>query len=186
MRKSIWLMSLAVAMVSANRADAVEYVKVCNLYGAGFLYIPGTDTCLNVDTGDVRTVTERGVVRGESTLATRISNLEGDVSDLQNQNAALQSQQQQLQQQLQAKFDADFRNANDGSAIAMALTDPYLTQSEHFGFKVNWGNYSSSNAVGVSFAGVLAEFGGSRLTLSGGAAFTGSNVGGHAGVQFSW
>jgi hypothetical protein len=26
---------------------AVEYEKVCSLYGAGFFYIPGTDTCAN-------------------------------------------------------------------------------------------------------------------------------------------
>jgi hypothetical protein len=25
----------------------VEYVKICSLYGAGFFYIPGTDTCVN-------------------------------------------------------------------------------------------------------------------------------------------
>ena len=52
-------------------------------------------------------------------------------------------------------FDADFRNANDGSAIALALQDPYLTGSEHFGFKVNWGTYSGSNALGVTVTGNL-------------------------------
>ena len=26
------------------KAKAVEYVKVCSLYGAGFYYIPGSDT----------------------------------------------------------------------------------------------------------------------------------------------
>jgi porin-like protein len=26
---------------------AVEYVKVCSIYGAGFFYIPGTDTCVD-------------------------------------------------------------------------------------------------------------------------------------------
>ena len=26
------------------KAKPVEYVKVCNLYGAGFYYMPGTDT----------------------------------------------------------------------------------------------------------------------------------------------
>ncbi len=26
----------------------IEYVKVCSLYGAGFYYIPGTDTCLKI------------------------------------------------------------------------------------------------------------------------------------------
>jgi hypothetical protein len=30
------------------KAKPVEYVKVCNSYGAGFFYIPGTDTCLKV------------------------------------------------------------------------------------------------------------------------------------------
>ena len=30
------------------KAKAVEYVKVCSLYGAGFYYIPGTDTCLKL------------------------------------------------------------------------------------------------------------------------------------------
>src|SRR5262245_24823595 len=28
------------------KAKAVEYVKICSLYGEGFYYIPGTDTCL--------------------------------------------------------------------------------------------------------------------------------------------
>src|SRR5262245_12366311 len=28
------------------KAKAVEYVRICSLYGAGFYYIPGTDTCI--------------------------------------------------------------------------------------------------------------------------------------------
>ena len=41
-----------VAMSGAQAADlpvkakAVQYVKICSLYGAGFYYIPGTDTCI--------------------------------------------------------------------------------------------------------------------------------------------
>lgn len=30
------------------KAKAIEYVKVCSLYGAGFYYIPGTDTCIKL------------------------------------------------------------------------------------------------------------------------------------------
>jgi len=43
-----------VAIAGAQAADlpvkakAVQYVKICSLYGAGFYYIPGTDTCLKV------------------------------------------------------------------------------------------------------------------------------------------
>src|SRR3984893_15910176 len=43
-----------IAMGGAQAADlpvkakAVEYVKICSLYGAGFWYIPGTDTCIRI------------------------------------------------------------------------------------------------------------------------------------------
>jgi len=30
------------------KAAPVEYVKVCSLYGAGFWYVPGTDTCIKI------------------------------------------------------------------------------------------------------------------------------------------
>src|SRR6266478_5813745 len=30
------------------KAKPVEYVKVCSLYGAGFWYVPGTDTCIKI------------------------------------------------------------------------------------------------------------------------------------------
>src|SRR6202022_2130579 len=54
MVKSLILGSAAglVAMSGAQAADlpvkakAVEYVRVCSLYGAGFFYIPGSDTCI--------------------------------------------------------------------------------------------------------------------------------------------
>jgi Porin subfamily len=56
MVKSLMLGTAAglVAMTGAQAADlpvkakAVEYVKICSLYGAGFYYIPGTDTCLRI------------------------------------------------------------------------------------------------------------------------------------------
>ena len=37
----------ALAMMTPTPSDAapVEYVRICSLYGAGFFYIPGTDTC---------------------------------------------------------------------------------------------------------------------------------------------
>ncbi len=46
----------ALAATGAQAADAiviaepepVEYVRVCDVYGAGFFYIPGTETCLRI------------------------------------------------------------------------------------------------------------------------------------------
>ncbi|MGE0501391.1 MAG: porin [Rhizobiaceae bacterium] len=56
--KSLLIGSAAalVATTGARAADAivmpepepVEYVRVCDMYGAGFFYIPGTETCLRV------------------------------------------------------------------------------------------------------------------------------------------
>jgi len=60
--KSLLLGSAAVlvAVSGAHAADAivvdaepVEYVKVCDTYGAGYFYIPGTETCLKFG-GEVR------------------------------------------------------------------------------------------------------------------------------------
>jgi hypothetical protein len=56
MVKSLVLGSAAalVAVGGAQAADlpvkakAVEYVRICSLYGAGFWYIPGTDTCIKI------------------------------------------------------------------------------------------------------------------------------------------
>src|ERR1700752_3412894 len=71
MVKSLLLGSAAglVAVAGAQAADLpvkakpVEYVKVCSLYGAGFFYIPGTDTCIKIG----------GWVRAEYTLQTGTS-----------------------------------------------------------------------------------------------------------------
>ncbi|MGN8021955.1 porin [Phyllobacterium sp. 22229] len=67
--KSLLLGSAAalVAVTGARAADAVvvaepeavEYVRVCDAYGKGFFYIPGTETCLKVS-GHVRFDTQGG------------------------------------------------------------------------------------------------------------------------------
>src|SRR3974390_1323777 len=54
--KRLFLGSAAVIIATAGaqaadlpvKAKPVEYVKVCSLYGAGFWYVPGTDTCLKI------------------------------------------------------------------------------------------------------------------------------------------
>ena len=53
--KGLLLGSAAALVVTAAhaadlpvKARPAEYVKVCSLYGAGFWYVPGTDTCLKI------------------------------------------------------------------------------------------------------------------------------------------
>ena len=46
------------ADLPARKAAPVEYVRICDAFGTGFFYIPGTDTCLRVS----------GQIRGEYTV----------------------------------------------------------------------------------------------------------------------
>src|SRR5690242_17317703 len=72
MVKSLLLGSAAglVAVAGAQAADmpvkaaAVQYVKICSLYGDGFYYLPGTDICVKIG-GYVRA--ELGYLDGSST-----------------------------------------------------------------------------------------------------------------------
>lgn len=58
------------ADLPSNKSAPVEFVRVCDAYGAGFYYIPGTDTCLKVG-GRVRVDTwytpAKNAVSGRST-----------------------------------------------------------------------------------------------------------------------
>ncbi|MET4724813.1 hypothetical protein ABIF63_008919 [Bradyrhizobium japonicum] len=53
------------------KAKAVEFVKICSLYGSGFYYIPGTDTCIKLG----------GYLRAEASLSASVFN--GNYSGIQ-------------------------------------------------------------------------------------------------------
>jgi hypothetical protein len=61
-------------------AQPVEYVRVCDAYGTGWFYIPGTEQCLKVATGEIRIETEDGTVVTQSELAARVEDLESDAA----------------------------------------------------------------------------------------------------------
>lgn len=57
---SFLLAIASLGVPAAAQDDPVEYVKVCSLYGSSFHYIPGTDICVNDQTGQTREQTEGG------------------------------------------------------------------------------------------------------------------------------
>jgi hypothetical protein len=62
---SLIAMSAAEAADLPVKAKAVEYVRICSPYGAGFFYIPGTDTCIKLG-GYLRAdVTFNGSIHGQ-------------------------------------------------------------------------------------------------------------------------
>ena len=154
----------AATLLAAPSQAAVEYVRVCSAYGPNYYYSPGTDTCINAQTG----VTKRQVDNGEggTTTVTGKTALAAQVDDIDN------------------RITRAFENAS----ISAALAAPDLVQGEHFGVRVNWGNAGDANAFGITGAAVLSEgfAHGGRLTATLGIAFAGRQVGGNAGLQFSW
>ncbi|QKC86154.1 porin [Mesorhizobium sp. NZP2077] len=93
--KSLLLGSAAalIAVTGARAADAVvvaepepaEYVKICDVYGAGYFYIPGTETCLRIG-GYVRYDIGAGDIGSfDGALAT--DRQDGDIQDTWKKNA---------------------------------------------------------------------------------------------------
>ena len=86
MVKSLLLGTAAglVAMTGAQAADLpvkakpVQYVKICSLYGAGFYYIPGTDTCIKIG-GWVRA--EYNINAGGSFNPIKVGNYNRDLAE---------------------------------------------------------------------------------------------------------
>ena len=64
---------LLAAGILPVQAKPVEYVRVCSAYGAGYYYMPGTDVCLNANTGATKQATENGTYSGESEIAARFN-----------------------------------------------------------------------------------------------------------------
>ncbi|MER9947307.1 porin [Mesorhizobium sp. M0047] len=93
--KSLLLGSAAAlaAVTGARAADAVvvaepepaEYVKICDVYGAGYFYIPGTETCLRIG-GYVRYDIGGGDI-GSFDGAKATDRQDGDVQDTWKKNA---------------------------------------------------------------------------------------------------
>src|SRR5690554_5507080 len=83
----------ATAFTGAQAADAIviaepepmEYVRICDAYGAGYFYIPGTETCLRIS-GWVRYQIDGTPNRGYNLSVT---NAAGVVVDTDSGNANL-------------------------------------------------------------------------------------------------
>src|SRR4051794_28271124 len=52
---------LGLLTMASTGYGQVQYVRVCSLYGAGYNYVPGTDICVNQQTGDARVQTSGGI-----------------------------------------------------------------------------------------------------------------------------
>ncbi|WP_235935900.1 porin [Devosia aurantiaca] len=111
-------------MASASGyAAPVEYVRVCDIFGAGFYYVPGTETCLNAATGQTRIATAGGTIVADSALKAEID---------------------------QAMEDA--QRALEGVAVALAMPTARVASGKTYGAAFNLAVFEGKVAVGAGAA----------------------------------
>jgi len=195
MVRSLLLGSAAgfVAVAGAQAADLplkakpVEYVKVCSIYGAGFYYIPGTDTCLKVggyvrmDVGINAGGSHSAYVNGANARDTRETAwYQTRVRGIVTMDSRTQTEYGTLRAYINAGWelnsgDANYRGHDQQffyrAFIQFAGLTVGKTQS-FFGFYANALNYTTLQGGGQSDAGLnliayTAQFGGGfSATLS--------------------
>jgi hypothetical protein len=140
------------------KAKAVEYVRICSLYGVGFFYIPGTDTCIKLG-GYLRAdLTVNGAIydgpfwNGEGAIRDRYANFYNDRSRL----ALTVDTRTATEYGVVRTFgQADFQFSTFGSSSSIGFADKVLPAA--FNGQVNndtVGNgYTAVEMVFIQFAG---------------------------------
>lgn len=126
--KSLFLGSAAglVAVAGAQAADLpmaepVEYVKICDTYGSGFFYLPGTETCLKIG----------GVVRVEAVYSEPRTNQDNKVDFAARARVSLDARTATeyglLRSYIRLQFERD-TSSNEGGSVGSLPFDYALLQ----------------------------------------------------------
>jgi len=108
------------ADLPSRKAAPVEYVKICDAYGAGFFFIPGTDTCIRLG----------GYVRVEASYAPGHSILTASNGAV----TQIGSAQDQTGLEVRGRIDVDARTQTNWaqSKPSFAFAPPTLTASQTY------------------------------------------------------
>jgi hypothetical protein len=143
------------AAIIATPSQAQQNVKVCSLYGAGFFYIPGTDTCVNAQqTVDTQFAIARMVTLASTGTAMAVSLVRPFLPD--NTNFAISAHWAEFNGQHAVGFSGLMRISGDlvfSAGFALGLDRGNLTtlsnrtQTE-FGTSIPQQSWSDVRALG--------------------------------------
>ena len=89
-----------------------------------------------------------------------------------------------------AYVDRGLNRAYEGTAIALAISQPVFGPGQSFAIRAGWGGYENENAFGLSAAGIIGRdwfWGGSTVALDGGVGWGSSNsVAGKVGLTIGF
>jgi hypothetical protein len=140
---ALFAMSGAQAADLPVKAKAVEYVRICSLYGAGFFYIPGTDTCIKLG----------GYFRGDLTIHGGFSN-----QPFWNGDPGVQDRYvNQFNEYARMALTVDTRTATEYGVVRT------------FGqLDINFGTLGATSSINVGSSIEPAAFGGQISTVNNG------------------
>lgn len=156
--KSLALVAAAVLTAGAAQAAdlnkpakaAVDYVKVCDAYGAGFFYIPGSDTCLQIS-GYARETWQTGSSKSSTTIgaANYLNGIGGSsagTTSSRNRNAFIS--QTEIEVDIDARTNTQFGLLRSYESIDVDYNTPKVgsapgaTITLNRGF-VQWGGFTA-------------------------------------------
>ncbi len=155
------ILALAGLALHSARAQADD-VRICNAYGTGFAYSPGTDTCVNLQTGETRRQTMLGTRLGET-----------DTIKTANQGLAEASR----------AADRAYKSAT-GAMVAAAMPVALINGSDHYGFAANLSTFGGFSAVGTGLT-IRIPTTNVHMTLGVGLGLNQTVVGSRIGLNFS-
>ena len=89
-----------------------------------------------------------------------------------------------------AYVDGGLNKAYEGTAIALAISQPIIGPNQTFAIRGGWGTYENESAFGLSAAGIIAHdwfWSGSSVALDGGVGWGSNNsVAGKAGITIAF
>ncbi|WP_426615647.1 porin [Bradyrhizobium sp. McL0616] len=155
------------------KAKAVEYVKICSLYGAGFYYIPGTDTCIKLG----------GYLRAEVALNTN--------SDFSGQFSSNNGSRNRLSNYYTARaredLNIDTRTATEYGVVRTFFdgvfswtTGNYTGTGSGFGTTAYSGTIAANTNPGATTTGLFGSGSGSVNSTDG------NTSGGSLGVYYAF
>jgi len=150
------------------KAKAVEYVKICSLYGAGFYYIPGTDTCIKLG----------GYLRAEVALNSN------SVYDSQRSSPASGRNRLSNYYTMRAREDLniDTRTATEYGVVRTFFDATFSwTTGGYQGTGSGFGGTSYTGAIGINNAGASPALVGGSINPS-----DGGTSGGSLGVYYAF
>ena len=139
------------ADLPSNKSAPIAYVRVCDAYGSGFFYIPGTDTCLRVG-GYVRA--EYNYTPGRSTvnIAPSAATLTGQIADAQDTTGM----------EVRGRIDVDARTQTQWGTVQTVV---WLRGTNVDGMKSLSGATATSSAILAGGAYVPAGNGATSITM---------------------